>query len=371
MHKILKNKWFYIAIAAAGAFWWYGQRYDGDDAAGTPPAPVSIAAAARRDVPVQVGLVGTVVAYETVAIKSRLDSQVVNVAFKDGDHVEEGQVLFELDDRALNAQIQQLEADLAKEKAQLTNSRLQHERAQKLLETKAVAPASVDNTRAAYSAQQALVSAAQAALDNARVLLSYTTIKAPISGRTGTINVTRGNNVKANDTQALVTINRIKPIRAQFSIPQRYYEPLKTALAKGPVAVEAAHPDSQVTASGTLEYIDNAIDTSTGTFAARATFNNEDEKLWPGMFVNVTVRLGTERNALTIPSVAVQGEEGSRFVFVVKDDTALRREIEVAQILDDIAIIAKGIEEGEQVVTDGILRLTDGAKVEIVSAPSP
>jgi multidrug efflux system membrane fusion protein len=373
MRNLLRKKSFYLLLfVLLGGIWWYQHPTGDKNAQNTAAVRVSVAPARRQDVPVEVPLVGTVVAYETVAVKSRLDSQVVDVLFKDGDAVKEGQVLFKLDDRALRAQIQQLTADLEKEKAQLVNTQLQYERAQKLIQTHAVAPAALDNARAAYGAQEAAVAAAKANLDNARVELTYATILAPISGRTGTINVTRGNNIKANDATPLVTINQITPIRVQFSVPQRYYEPLKAAMAADGVAVEATHADSQTTVEGKLEYIDNMVDVSNGTFAARAVFANQEEKLWPGMFVNVNVKLGMEKNALTIPVVAVQGDEGAHFVFAVdaSGEKAVKKPVQLSQILNDVAIVTDGLADGERVITDGILRLTDGAAIEIAS-PAP
>lgn len=371
MKNLLRSKLFYLALAILASFWWYSHGSSDKNNPASAAVRVTAVAAARKDVPVTVPLVGTVVAYETVAIKSRLDSQVTDVLFKDGDAVREGQILFKLDDRALKAQIQQLTADLEKEKAQLVNTQLQYERAQKLIQTRAVAPAALDNARAAYGAQQAAVAAAQANLDNTRVQLSYASILAPISGRTGTINVTRGNTVKANDPQPLVTINRISPIRVQFSVPQRYYEPLKSAMAGDSVEVEATHADSKTTISGALEYIDNAVDVSNGTFAARAGFANEEEKLWPGMFVNVNIKLGVEKDALIIPAVAVQGDEGAHFVFAVDSSSkkAVKKPVQVSQILSDVAIVTDGLVDGEQVITDGLLRLTDGAAIEVTAQP--
>jgi multidrug efflux system membrane fusion protein len=282
-------------LIAAALWWFFGGGAANDNAARSNAVQVSVAKAVSRDIPKQLALVGTVVAYETVAVKPRMDSQVTAVAFRDGDKVQEGQLLFELDDRAIKAQIQELEANLAKDKAQLVNSKLQYERALKLAKSNTVSQARVDETRAAYLAQAAQVGATQASLDNNNVLLSYTRIAAPISGRAGTINVTRGNNVMEGNAQPLVTINQVMPIRVQFAIPQRHYDPVKTAMAQGSLPVVAKRGESDAVSSGTLEYLDNAIDTGNGTFAARAVFSNEDEMLWPGMFVNVILELGTEK----------------------------------------------------------------------------
>jgi membrane fusion protein, multidrug efflux system len=365
---LLRSKWFYIVLAiAAAGWWWFGGASSGGKNV-TPAVRVTVAQVKREDVPDRVSLVGTVVAYETVAVKSRLDSQVTNVLFKDGDYVKEGQVLFELDDRTVKAQLKEMEAGVEKEKAQLVNLRLQYERAQKLLKTNTVAQAQVDTARAAYEAQLAQVNAMQASLDTASVQLTYTTIAAPISGRAGTINVTRGNNVRANDTQPLVTINQISPIRVQFSIPQRYYDQIRNVMSVGSMTVLAQRDESkEAAAEGTLEYLDNAIDVSNGTFAARAKFPNEDEKLWPGMFVNVSLELGVDKSVLTVPGVALQGDEGNRFVFVADKERkkAIRMPVEVAKNNGEVAIIANGISEGDEVIVDGLLRVTDGGPIEV------
>ncbi len=372
LRRIFHSKWVYLGIAAAGGLWWWTHGNSGSgNSGGAGAVRVSIATAERQDVPQRTSLVGTVVAYETVAVKSRLDSQITGVLFKDGDYVKEGQVLFELDDRWIKGQVKELEAAVQKEKAQLVNVRLQYERAQKLVKSNTVSQAQLDNARAAYEAQLAQVNSAQASRDSASVQLTYTIITAPISGRAGTINVTRGNTVKANDTQALVTINQVQPIRVQFAIPQRYYDQVKAAMGQSELKVTARRTDSKETpAEGRLEYLDNAIDASNGTFAARAVFANEDEKLWPGMFVDVTLELGVEKNALTVPAVAIQGDEGNRFVFVadLANKKALRRAVEVTLNNDEIAVIAKGLEEGEKVITDGLLRVTDGGPIEVAAA---
>jgi len=371
--KLPKNKWSVLAIAAViAAILWFAFGKSGTIAPVANSVNVTVAPVVRKDVPIQVPLVGTVVAYETVSVKSRLDSQVMNVHFRDGDNVKEGQALFDLDDRAIKAQIQQFAAALSKEKAQLVNAELQYRRSQNLIKTNVVAQAQVDETKAAYEAQAAQVNAAQANLDNASVQLSYTTITAPISGRTGTINVTRGNTVKANDAQPLVTINQITPIRVQFAIPQRYYDQVKTALSQGNVEVKAKNKESTSIEIGRLEYVDNAIDVSNGTFAVRAVFDNKEEKLWPGMFVNITLDLGLEKNALAVPAVAIQGDDAQHFIFLADMDTkkAIRRPVDVSLNNGDIAVITKGLTENDQVIVDGLLHVTDGASIAISAAPA-
>lgn len=367
---LLKNKKLYIALIAAFVAWkGYGYFASEKPKDASNAVRVSVASAKRQDVPIELSLVGTVVARETVAVKSRLDSQIVNVLFKDGENVKEGQLLFELDDRTLNSQKKEFEAELQKEKAQLVNTRLQYERAQKLVKSNTVAQSRLDETRAAYEAQLAQVGATQASVDSVQVQLSYTKITAPISGRAGTINVTRGNNVKANDTQPLVTINQVSPIRVQFAIPQRYYDKVKTAMSTGELPVSAKRGEAADSVQGTLEYVDNAIDAGNGTFAARANFTNEDEKLWPGMFVSVILQLGINKNVLTIPAVAVQGDADKHFVFATDGEgkKAVRTPVTILDISGDTAIIENGLGDNATVITDGLMRLTDGAAIEIAT----
>lgn len=372
MKKLFTHKWFYItALLLAAGWWWFGST--GGNKTPTNAVRVTVAPATRQDVPTLVPLVGTVIAYETVSIKSRLDSQIVAVMFRDGEYVKEGQVLFKLDDRAIKADINQFEASLNKEQANLINDKLQFERMQKLIKTHAVSQLQYDDAKASYDSQVAQVKVAQANLDNARVQLTYATITAPIGGRTGTINITRGNNVKANDATPLVTINQVSPIRVQFSTPQRYYDQVKAAKTAGNVVVTAQSKESKESVEGQLEYVDNNIDVSNGTFVARAIFPNTDEKLWPGMFVNVSLNLGVEKNALTIPSVAIQGDENNHFVFVADtaNKKAVRKPVGISQNNGDIAIITQGLADNEQIIVDGLLRLTDGAAIDIVVPESP
>ena len=359
-------------LVVAGGWWWWSGKSD-ETKKGASAVNVTVAPVQKQDIPNRVPLVGTVIAYESVGVKARIDSQVVDVMFKDGDFVQEGQTLFVLDDRTVKAQIAQYTATLSKEQAQLANAQLQYSRAQQLRKTQVVAQAQVDEAHAAFEAQQALVSAAEANLENAQILLSYTQVKAPISGRTGTIGVTRGNNVKANDATPMVIINQISPIRVQTAIAQRYYEAVRDALARGEVEVTAQNKDSDTRISGKLEYVENSIDVASGTFSARAVFANEDEKLWPGMFVNVTVDLGMQMGALTVPAVAVQGDEGKHYIFTADPETkkAVRKSVEIGMNNGDIATITSGLAEGENVIVDGILRVIDGAAIVVSEPKSP
>lgn len=358
-------------LVLAGGLWWQRTPEAGAGKEGAKPAVVRVTAmpVQKRDVPQLVRMPGTVYANETVALKSRLDSQILDVHFQDGDRVERGALLFTLDNRALKAQRAELAANLQRDTVQLKNAKAQFERSEKLSAQGYTTTEKLQQDRTAYEAQQASVGATKAALDNLDVQLDYTLIRAPISGRAGTIAVTQGNTVKANDATPLVTINQIDPILVQFAVPQRYYDQLKTAMSSGKMPVQAVRAETGVTLAGNLEYIDNAIDQSNGAFTARARFGNAEEKLWPGMFVDVVLTLGTLRDPLVIPANAVQGGEGAQFVYAVSaNGTAERRPVK-AQLQDDnIAVILEGVRVGEQIVTDGLLRVTDGAKIETAPA---
>lgn len=365
MKLLLKNRKLWLVAAAAVIGWWWWQSAGDGGMDNRAAVAVQVAPVEQRDMPIALKNVGTVVTYDSVAVRARLDSQVMEVAFKDGDYVEKGDLLFVLDDRALKARLGEMEANLKRDQAQLTNLRQQYERVRQLADKEYETQANLDAAKAAYEAQAATFGATEAAIENIRVQLEYTRITAPISGRTGTINITVGNTVKANDTQALVVINQVKPIRVQVSLPQRYLNHVRESMAQGQVTVTALREGSAAPSYGTLEYIDNAVDQSTGTFAARASFPNEDEALWPGMYVNLILVLGEEKNALVVPEVAIQhGQEGS-FVFVVNDDKAVKRPVGIARLQDSTAVIESGVVAGERVVVDGLMSLVDGSPVTV------
>ena len=367
-----KIVWIALLLAlAAGIVWWRWQDEPRETAAAAAanraPASVrvNVSAVLQRDVPQTVKLAATVYANATVAVKARLDSQVMAVHFNDGDKVEKGALLFELDNRALKAQRAELAANLQRDTVQLKNAKAQYERSEKLSKQGFTTSEKLDQDKTAYEAMQASLVATKATLDNIDILMDYTNIRAPISGRAGTIAVTEGNNVKANDTTPLVTINQIDPILVQFAVPQRYYDKLKAAMARSKLTVTASRAETGVALSGVLEYIDNAIDLNNGTFVARARFDNAEEKLWPGMFVDVMLTLDTLKDALTVPAAAVQGERDQQFVFVADADSKAARRKITAHIQGDIAVVSEGLSAGERVVADGLLRITNGAQLEI------
>jgi multidrug efflux system membrane fusion protein len=334
-----------------------------------PPVYVTTAAAVARDVPLNIQAVGTVTPFQSVAVKSRVESQVVDVKFRDGDAVRKGDLLFVLDDRAIRTQLDKARAELDRDKAYLEDLKLQYQRNTSLVAGKTISEQVLEASKYAVQAQSALVQADMAAVESLVVQLSYTQITAPIDGRTGTIASTVGNNVKVNDVP-LVTINQIQPILVQSSLPQNSFDSVRRAMQAGSVAVTAKIQASDVVAEGVLEYIDNMIDRGTGTYVARARFANADEALWPGMLASVTLTIGQDQNAIVIPEVAVQSSYSGDFVFVIVGDKAQKREVKVGRNIDGMALITTGLEVGEQVVTDGMLSLSEGSTVSVRPAGS-
>jgi multidrug efflux system membrane fusion protein len=333
---------------------------------GSSVAPVVVATASQQAMPIRLDAVGTAQTIASVAIKSRIDGQITEVKVHDGQYVKAGDVLFLLDSRASEAQVGQMEAQLARDQAQLVNARRDVDRFAPLVAKDFVSHQQYDTATTTARALEATVKADQAALENARVLLTYYTIAAPMDGRIGTISLKAGNNVKANDLP-LAILNQIKPIWVAFSLAQSDFPAVRAAMGKGDVEVDAAAPgDAAPPEKGRIDFFENAIDAATGTIGLKAVFDNPQERLWPGEFVNVSVLLGVEPNALVVPQAAVQVGQNDTYVFVVKpDDTAELRPVRVSRSLDGKSVIAGGLEPGERVVTDGQLRLSNGTRVEI------
>jgi multidrug efflux system membrane fusion protein len=331
--------------------------------AASPAVPVKVASVVRKDMPVLIKAVGTVVPRQTVAVKSRLDSQIMEVKFHDGDPVKKGDVLFVLDDRVLKATLVQAQAALQRDRAQLQNLKQQYDRTQKLAGQGYATGATRDDAKTAMDAQTAVLAADEAAVENIRVQLGYTIITAPIDGRTGTINVTVGNTVKANDTQALVTINQIQPVLVQASLPQANFDGIRTAMAQGDVPVMAKRDGSDDVDQGKLQYLDNAIDQGTGTFVTRAVFDNAAEHLWPGMLVNLSITLKEDKQVQIVPDVAIQHAPSGDFVFAIIEGKAVKKNVTVARMQGGSAVIQQGLADTDQVVTDGQMALKDGSAV--------
>jgi RND family efflux transporter MFP subunit len=324
--------------------------------------PVEIASATMRRMPVRIEALGTVTPMASVAIKSRIESTIADVHFADGARVARGDVLFTLDARAIEAQIKQAEGALARERAQLEGAERDVKRYSDLLGRGATTQVNLDNARTQAEMLRGALKAGEATLENLRVQMSYATIRAPISGRISAAAVKAGNFVRPADTAPLATINQIAPVYVAFAVPQRNLPDVQMAIRNESARIEAKMPGDRRVASGTPTMIDNAVDPSTGMVTIRAVIDNEDEMLWPGALVNVSLILRVE-DALTVPAVAVQTGQGGSFVFVIRDGAAVVRPVTVARTLDNLAVIGSGLAAGETVVTDGQLLLGEGVKV--------
>lgn len=337
-------------------------------AAAPPPAPVLAAEAEKRDVPLEITQIGTVEQYSQVEVRTHISGELTGVLFKEGDDVRKGQPLFTLDRRPLETALHQAQGDLARDEASLANARTQLARYESLWHEGVVAKEQYDSVKTQADVLESTVRSDQARVETAKVNLAYAAIASPIDGRTGALMVHQGNEVKANDTGAIVTINQIQPIFVTFAVPQDYLPQIR-ARGKGlPVSV-AINGDDRGPVTGALEFIDNGVDPQTGTIKLKAIFTNADRRLWPGQFVTVSLRLQTDNGVTVVPSEAVQTGQGGQFVFVIKaDNTVEQRPVTVTRTQGAYAVLQKGIEPGERVVTDGQVRLVPGAHVEIKAA---
>jgi len=337
-----------------------------------PPVLVRAAAAERRSVPFIARAPGLVIAAETVEVHSRIDSQVMEVHFREGDMVHTGQLLFTLDDRTLMADLRRQEATLATGQADLNNAQRQYERARKLASEGFESTADLDKAKADFEMAQTGTTATRAEIERLHVLLGYTRITAAIDGRAGVIAATVGNTVKANDPGApLVVINRVSPIRVRFGLPQQALDPLRQQMAGGRVATRVFRDGVELPDHGQIEFVDNNINRTTATFESRAQFENKGEALWPGMIVEITVQLGEDVDVITVPETAVQHGASGDFVFAIENAIAKRRPVTVRRYGEGFAIVTSGLQGGEQVATDGMLSLSEGSPVEIAQAKAP
>jgi len=344
------------------------------------PAPAQLVVAdvaTQLPAPILVSAIGTVQSMATVMIKSRMDGEIAKVHFEEGQEVNEGDVLFTLDERGVRAQLQQAEANLERDRAQLERFKLEVTRQTELAHRGVASPQKLEDTTTSVAVTEATVRASEAAVENARVNLAYTTIRAPITGRTGSISLKRGNVVKAMDTAPtvvpLVTITQLRPIYVSLTVPERYLANLRAAMTAGPVPV-AVTMRGQETApiTGTLTFIDNQVDVTTGTISLKAKFPNDDERLWPGQFVNVTLTLGVQANAVVVPSAAIQVGPNGPYVFAIRQDSTVElRLVKPDRIVGDKTVVAQGIAAGERVVVDGQLRLGNGTRVTVQAPATP
>jgi membrane fusion protein, multidrug efflux system len=331
--------------------------------------PVNVAKAVKKTVPIQLSAIGTAEAYSTVSIKGQVNAVLKEVHFKQGDFVKKGDLLFTLDARPFQASLAQAEANLARDKAQADLTIVQAERYKKLYAQGISAKEQYDQMEANAAAQQGSVHADEAAVESAKLQLQYCAIYSPVDGRTGALQVYPGNLVKENDVPILVVINEIAPLYEDFSVPEQYLGVIKKYMAGGRLQIEATPYGDTAAEVGYLTFVDNTVDNTTGTIKLKGTFANTDHRLWPGQFSAVSLRLSEEENATVVPTQAVQTGQSGDFVFVIKpDQTAESRPVKVARTLGTESVIAKGIDPGETVVTDGQLRLIPGIKVQIKAA---
>jgi len=331
-------------------------------------APVRVATVASRTMPVELQAIGNVEAISTVSIKAQISGQLLRVHFKEGDFVKKGQLLFTIDRAPFEAALRQAEGTLAKDEAQALNSKLDAERYQGLGKQGVVSKQQVDAAGAAANAMAATVAADKAAVETAKINLEYTSIYSPINGRTGSVGVKEGNLVKANDVPILVTINQIEPIYVSFSIPEQQLAELKQYSNSKSLKVDATPQGSTQHFQGRLTFIDNSVDLTTGTIKLKATFDNAAHALWPGQFADVNLTLKSQPNAVVVPTAALQTSQNGTYVYLVEQDlTAKQQPVKVGWNVGEDTVIASGLQPGQRVVTDGQLRLTPGAKVDIKS----
>jgi len=335
---------------------------------GAPPAPVLMTRAAMRNVPLTLELTGRAEAFESVSLKARVDGQVLAVLFSEGRHVARGEVLLRLDPADYQARLRQAEATLARDQAQLVKAQADVERAISLKAKGFVSDAAIDTARAAASGAEATVKADQAVLDLALLQLGYTTVRAPFDGVVGARLVFPGTAVKANDT-TLAVVNRVRPIFVSFSVPEKYLPRLRAGMKGKGAAVTVSVPGDKNPMTGTIRFLDNAVDATTGTVHMKAQLANDGERLSPGQFVDVSLAIETLVQVVTVPAEAVQQGPGGGYVYVVKEDqTVEMRKLTLAATQHGIAAVKEGLAAGETVVTDGQLRLVPGAKVRLADA---
>jgi multidrug efflux system membrane fusion protein len=332
-----------------------------------PAIPVAAAEVVAKDIPLRLYAVGNVEPYTTVSVKARVDGQIVAVKFKEGEEVRQGAILFEIDRRPFEAMLKQAEANLLKDRALYDHAVEQEKRYRDLLEKKFISTDGYEQVKTNMDTAAAQVRADEAAIENSKLSLEYCTIRSPVAGYAGKIQIQQGNLVKANDTTPLVVLNQIVPIYTSFSVPEQYLADVRRYQADGALRVTAAVANSTHPAvSGKLSFIDNSTDVTTGTIKLKAEFANADKALWPGQFVNVVLTLAQQKGAIVTPAVSLQNGPNGQYVFVVKSDQTVElRQVSVARTEGDDAVIASGLAPGDRVVTTGQLRLAPGMRVSV------
>lgn len=373
MRAIPRN---WLATFAAPAFAALAISYGGNaraagDAAGQP-IPVQVASVERRDVPVILTDLGTVQAYSTVTIKSRVDGELKQVLFKEGQDVRKGDLLALIDPRTYQAALDQAHAKLDQDTASLANARLILDRDVQLVARDFVSVQATDNQKSQVAQIEAQIEQDKALIASAETELSYTRITAPIDGRAGILLIDQGNIVHASDPGGIVVLNQIHPIAAISTLPEQEFASIRAALAAGPVEVEAlSREDGAVLDKGTVELMDNTIDPQSGTLKLKSIFPNVEDRLWPGQFINARVRVATLKAALTAPAGAIQRGPDGEFVYVIaSDQTVSPIPVKTGPICDGVAVVESGLAEGDRVVAAGQYRLSAGARI-VVAPPPP
>ena len=366
---MIKRKWLIgvAVLALIGTVVLVRLLASGDGAAARSQAqervvPVDVATAERKPVPVRLDALGTVTPIASVAIKARVDTNIVGVHFRDGQEVNQGDLLFTLDGRAIEAQIAQTEGAIARDQAQLEGAIRDVTRYTDLVAKSATPVVNLDNAKTQADVYRAAIKSDQGLLDNLKVQLSYCTITAPITGRISAAAVKVGNFVRQADTSPMATINQMAPVYVSFTVPQKNLPDIRQALANETATIDAIVPGSDKRAGGQVTMIENTVDPATGMAMIRATMPNKDEILWPGTLVTTEMTLRIE-DAVVVPSNAVQVSQTGSFVFVVKDRTAEVQPVTVERTVGTSSIISKGLAGGETVVTEGQLLLSNGTRV--------
>ncbi len=332
--------------------------------------PVTVATVERKNIPLKVQAIGSVEAYSVVGVKSQVTGELVGVHFQEGQDVKKGDLLFTIDPRPFQAEVDRQEANLARDVAQAENQRAQARRYEQLFKEGVISSEQYDQQRTNNEALEATVRADRAALQTAKLDLQYTEIHAPISGRTGSLMVNQGNMVRANDTTDLVTIHQVEPIFVSFAVHEQYLPEIRHFMATKGLTAEVGVPGSTKQAEGKVFFVDNKVDPSTAMIRLKAVFPNRERQLWPGQYADVSLTLTVQSGAIVVPNQAVQTGQDGEFVFIVDDQHfAQQRKVKVLRRVGDQAVIAEGLNPGQTVVTDGQLRLRPtGTKVEIKQA---
>ena len=357
-----------LALAGIAVFFWNGS--SSQRAAAQAPrgdqrvVPVAVAKAVKKSVPVRLDALGTVTTVASVAVKPRIDSEIIAVKFEDGARVKQGDILFVLDSRAIEAQMAQVQGNIARDQAQIDGAERDIRRYTDLVAKGATPIVNLENAKTQQGTFAGALKADQAALENLKVQLSYCTIRASISGRISMASVKVGNIVRQADLNPLATINQIGPIYVSFAVPQRSLPEVRAAIAAETASLEAVVPGSNARETGQVTMVENTVDPATGMVTIRATMPNAKEVLWPGTLVNTGLTLRAE-DRITIPATALQLSQAGTFVFVVKDNAVTVRPVKIDRTVDGVSVVESGIEEGDVVVTDGQLLLSNGSKVTI------